>query len=288
MVAVQTSNREQIEFWNGSAAERWLREQELLDLALSPFGLAAMDRLALAAGESVLDVGCGSGQTLLQLAERVGTSGRVLGVDPSQPLLARARERTRHLPQVELCEGDAASVALPRAEGGRPLQALFSRFGVMFFADPAQAFSSLRAQLSPDARLCFVCWQALEDNPWCAVPLAVARSVLGEAAPALPEAGAPGPFAFASPARASGALRDAGWERVEIEAFRIPVVMSTQGAEAAVNFSFQLGPVARLLVDQPDDVRSRIRQRLLERLAPLAKDGRLELEGAAWLVSART
>ena len=89
------SNREQIEFWNGTAAERWLREQELLDGALSPFGLAAMDRLAPLAGEQIVDVGCGSGQTLLQLAERVGSSGRVLGVDPSRPLLERARERTR-------------------------------------------------------------------------------------------------------------------------------------------------------------------------------------------------
>jgi hypothetical protein len=119
------------------------------------------------------------------------------------------------------------------------------------------------------------------------VPLAVARSVLGEAAPAPPTPGAPGPFAFASPARPSGALRDAGWNRIEIEAFRMPVVMSTEGAEAAVNFSFQLGPVARLIAEQADDVRAHVRQRLLERLAPLAKDGRLELEGAAWLVSAR-
>jgi SAM-dependent methyltransferase len=276
------SNQEQIEFWNGTAAERWLREQELLDRALSPFGLAAMDRLAPVAGEHVVDVGCGSGQTLLQLAERVGSSGRVIGVDPSRPLLERAGERTRQLPQVQLCEGDAASLELPRPAP----HALFSRFGVMFFADPAQAFSSLRAQLASGARLCFVCWQALDDNPWCAVPLAVARSVLGEVL-APPPAGAPGPFAFASPARSSSALRDSGWHRIEIEAFRMPVVMSTEGPEAAVEFSFQLGPVARLIAERPEEQRARVRQRLVERLAPLARDGLIELEGAAWLVSAR-
>ena len=108
MSSPEPSNREQIEFWNGSAAERWLSEQELMDRALGPFGLAAIERLAVAPGESIVDVGCGSGHTLLQLAERVGSSGRVLGVDPSRPLLQRAGERTRQLPQVELCEGDAA------------------------------------------------------------------------------------------------------------------------------------------------------------------------------------
>lgn len=277
----EPSNSAQIEFWNGLAAERWLQGQELLDRALDPFGLAAQERLAPVVGETIVDVGCGSGHTLLQLAERVGGVGRVLGVDPSRPLLARARERTAQLPQVELHEGDAASIELRG-----PLHGLFSRFGVMFFADPAQAFSSLRRQLEPDARLAFACWQSLDDNPWSAVPLAVAGSVLGEA-PALPEPGAPGPFAFASPARVSNALRDAGWHRIEIEGFRAPVVMSTDGVEAAVEFSFHLGMVARMLAERPEEIRERVRRRLTERLAPAAREGRVELEGSAWLVSAR-
>jgi SAM-dependent methyltransferase len=215
----------------------------------------------------------------------VGSAGHVLGVDPSRPLVERARERTRHLSQVELCEGDAASVVL-RGSEQRAWHGVFSRFGVMFFADPAQAFSSLRAQLEPGARLSFACWQALEDNPWSALPLSVACSVLGEV-PSLPDPGAPGPFAFADPARASSVLRDAGWQRIEIEAFRTPVLLSTQGAEAAIDFIFRLGPVARLLAEQPEDVGARVRQRLAERLEPLVREGRLELEGAAWLVSAR-
>ncbi|MEY4544734.1 MAG: hypothetical protein RL685_929 [Pseudomonadota bacterium] len=281
MSSPEQSNREQIEFWNGSAAERWLSEQELMDRALGPFGLAAIERLAVAPGESIVDVGCGSGHTLLQLAERVGSSGRVLGVDPSRPLLQRAGERTRQLPQVELCEGDAASVALRG-----PLHGLFSRFGVMFFADPAQAFSSLRAQLEPGARLAFVSWQPLEQNPWSAVPLAVAGSVLAEA-PVLPDPTAPGPFAFSNPARVQGVLRDAGWHQIEIEPFRTAVLMATDGAKSAVNFSFRLGPVARLLADRPTEQHERVRERLEEHFRPLVRDGRLELEGAAWLVSAR-
>jgi SAM-dependent methyltransferase len=285
MTVSEHSNREQIEFWNATAADRWLRGQEMMDRALSPFGLAAIERLAPASGEGIVDVGCGAGHTLLQLAERVGSAGHVLGVDPSRPLVERARERTRHLSQVELCEGDAASVVL-RGSEQRAWHGVFSRFGVMFFADPAQAFSSLRAQLEPGARLSFACWQTLEDNPWCALPLSVARSVVTEV-PVVPDPTAPGPFSFANPVRVNGVLRDAGWHHVTVEAFRTPVLMSTDGAETAVNLSFQLGPVARLLVDQPEDVRALVRQRLVDRLHPLVREGRLELEGGAWLVSAR-
>lgn len=285
MTAIEPSNREQVEFWNGTAAQRWLRGQEAMDRALGPFGLAAIERLAAAAGEGIVDVGCGSGHTLLQLAERVGSTGRVLGVDPSRPLLERARERTQHLPQVELCEGDAASVSL-RGSAQRPWHGLFSRFGVMFFADPAQAFSSLRAQLEPGGRLSFACWQPLAENPWSALPLSVACSMLGEA-PVLPDPTAPGPFAFASPARVKSVLRDAGWHQVEIEPLRVPVLMGSDGAESAVNLSFELGPVARLLAQRSEEDRVRVRQRLADVFHPLVREGRVELEGAAWLVSAR-
>jgi SAM-dependent methyltransferase len=275
------SNREQIEFWNGSAADRWVSHQEKMDRALAPFGLAALDALAPATGEAIVDVGCGAGSTLLQIAARVGGSGRVVGLDVSRPLLSRARELTSHLPNVALVEGDAATQAF-----SEPFQGLYSRFGVMFFADPLAAFTSLRAALVPEGRLAFVCWQALEDNPWCYLPLVVTRALLPEP-PFVLDPTAPGPFAFASPARLTGVLRGAGYHRIELEAFRTEVTLADEGLAAAVDFSFQLGPVARLLAEQPDPIRALVRQRIGERLAPLLRDGRVELEGAAWLVTAR-
>ncbi len=251
-----------------------------MDRALEAFGSAALDRLSPAAGESILDVGCGTGATLLQLFERVGPGGKVVGLDPSRPMLERARERTRHLPGVSVVEGDAATHSF-----AEPFQGLFSRFGVMFFADPAQAFTRLRGALVPEGRLAVVCWQSLEDNAWCHLPLIAARAVLSGGPPVDPHA--PGPFAFASPARVTGILRGAGFRRIELEAFRTPVALATDGLDGAVDFSCQLGPVARLLADQPDEVRAQVRQRIGEKLAPLLRDGRLELEGAAWLATAR-
>lgn len=278
---VESSNREQAEFWNGIAAERWVRHQARLDRALEPFGEAALDRLAIAPGQSVLDVGCGTGGTLLSIVRRLGGQGHVVGVDLSGPMLARARERTFALPLVELVEADATAYAF-----GPRFDALFSRFGVMFFADPVLAFSALRRTLRAPGRLGFVCWQAFEDNPWLHVPLSAARSLLTEPPPAN-DPHAPGPFAFADPSRVRDLLGRAGYSDIGIEAFRSPVLMSEEGLEAAVDFTFQTGPTARLLAEQPEPLRQLARERIREQLARFAAGERVALEGAAWLVSAR-
>ena len=191
------------------------------------------------------------------------------------------RERASQLPNVSVLEGDAATHSF-----AEPAAGIFSRFGVMFFAEPEPAFTQLRKALVPEGRLAFACWQALDDNPCFYLPLVVARALLPKPLPAV-DARAPGPFAFASPARVTSILRAAGFRRIELEAFRTGVTLATEGLEAAVDFSFQIGPVARLIAEQPDELRARIWQRIAEKFAPLVRDGRVELEGAAWLVTAR-
>lgn len=276
------SNQEQIDCWNGVAAERWVQNQTEIDRALSPFGAAALERLAPAAGEAIVDVGCGAGDTLLELAARVGHAGKVVGVDASRPLLARARERTHGLANVEVIEADAATHAFdPRFHG------IFSRFGVMFFADPVQAFSHLRAALAPGGRLAFVCWQALNENPWVYVPLVAARTILKDAAPSA-DPDAPGPFAFARAERVRELLTHAGYDQVVVEPFRAPVLLSDGGIDAAVTFASRVGPVARLVAEQPDSLRLAVRDQVHADLLPYSRGGRVELDGLAWVVSARS
>src|SRR5947209_193330 len=141
-----TVNSEQIEYWNGAAAEIWVAQQERLDRQLDALGNAALEALAPRAGEHILDVGCGSGQTTLQLAGAVGPGGRVVGVDISQPMLAAAEKRKKDAP-VSFLRADAQTHAFDQ-----PFDAIYSRFGVMFFADPVRAFANLRRSLKPRGR----------------------------------------------------------------------------------------------------------------------------------------
>jgi SAM-dependent methyltransferase len=279
-------NREQIDYWNGAAAERWVQSQADIDRALGPFGREAIDRLAPREGERILDVGCGSGDTLLELARRVGDTGEIVGVDASRPLLERARARLQGTPRVQLLEADVSS------HSWQPqFDALFSRFGVMFFSDPVAAFVNLRHALAPGGRLGFACWQSLDDNPWCALPLMAALPVLDPPPPAPPPPApvphAPGPFAFADPRHVRRVLAAAGYARIELSSHRAPVVLSEAGLDPAVDFALRVGPVARLVAERSDAIRDIIRQRLRSALASATTGRTVALDGAVWLVSAR-
>src|ERR1700687_1040009 len=125
------------------AAEAWAEVREPLDRQLSPLGLRAIEALSPRGGEVIVDVGCGTGQTVLQLADLVGPEGRVIGVDIAPLLLDAARERANGLDHISFIEGDAAVLDLP----GESIDAFFSRFGVMAFPDTAAAFSNFGRML---------------------------------------------------------------------------------------------------------------------------------------------
>jgi SAM-dependent methyltransferase len=204
-----------------------------------------MDRLAPAPGETLLDVGCGCGDTSLELARRVGAEGEVLGLDISAPMLDVARRRAKEdgARGLEFREADAQTAALP---GGR--DAVFSRFGVMFFADPVAAFRNLRRALRPGGRLVFVCWRPLAENLWMRLPAETAAGLVPPAPP--PEPGAPGPFAFADPDRVRRILAEAGFAGIEITPH--DEAIGGLDLEGTVEMSFRVGPLGAILRERPD------------------------------------
>jgi ubiquinone/menaquinone biosynthesis C-methylase UbiE len=170
-----------------------------------------LDRCAARPGEFVLDIGCGWGGLAVALARRVAPGGQVLGVDVSELMLARARElRPRGLP-VEFALGDAT--VYPFTPGRADL--LCSRFGVMFFADPARSFTNMRRGLRSGARVAFVCWREPRANPWLMLPLQEAYRHV----PRLPEVGPedPGAFSFAAERRVRDILERAGFDAIRLE-----------------------------------------------------------------------
>jgi SAM-dependent methyltransferase len=277
------ANAEQIAYWNEISGPRWVAQQQLLDDQISPLGLAAMERARVSTGERVLDVGCGCGQTTLQLAERVGPRGWLTGVDISAPMLERARERAaeRGLANARFVLADAQEARLGEFD------LVFSRFGVMFFADPTAAFSNLRAQLAPGGRVSFVCWQEMKRNPWMQVPM---RSVAQHVAlPAPPAPGAPGPFSLADAARLRGILDQAGFAAGAIEPLEgeLRIGGADGGLASAVEVMMRTGPAAAALRDADAAARARIADAMREALAPYAAADGVRLGYAAWLVSAR-
>jgi SAM-dependent methyltransferase len=243
-----------------------------------------MQCAAIKAGEHILDIGCGCGQTSLELARQVGLQGSVLGIDLSLPMLERARDRQREqgLTNIEFLQTDAQThrFASPRFD------LAFSRFGVMFFADPTAAFTNLRSALRPQGRLCFVCWQGLEKNEWAKVPITAAAQHI--ALPSPPAPGTPGPFAFADQTRVRQILTNAGFGEIDLTSHETQLSMGGASTVSdAVDFSLEIGPVAALLRDADAAAREQVRGSLHAALTPFAKHDGVRLKGAVWIVQAR-
>lgn len=279
-VPIASSNDEQIGYWNAMAGPVWARHQQQLDRQLAPLGAEAMRVLAPASGEHIVDIGCGCGDSALQLAAHVGRGGSVVGVDISEPMLDVARRR---LPpdgavQPEFRRLDAQTDDL----GRQVFDAVFSRFGVMFFSNPVVAFGNIRAALQPQGRLTFVCWRPLPDNPWMAAPMAAAAPLLPPAPPMDPIA--PGPFAFADDARVRFILQSAGFADVRISPFDTRI--GGGGLEDTVNLTLGVGPLGRVLRDHVrlvDAVAGAVREAIRSFETPQG----VLMPAAVWVVSAR-
>jgi SAM-dependent methyltransferase len=280
----EQDNTAQIAYWNDRAAITWTALQERLDTQFEPLTTLALDAAAPVAGEHVIDIGCGCGATILALAERVGPAGSVLGLDVSKPMAARARERiaASGLANARVILSDAATHDFGQV--GADL--LFSRFGVMFFADPIAAFANLHRAMRPGGRLLCVAWRPLAENPWFTVPLTAASSLLPPQPPSDPEA--PGPFAFADPDRTRRIFTSAGWKGATFVRQDVPIRIAATGQlERATELATRVGGLARILADADPDTTARVRKAVADALKTHDGPGGIVLSGSIWLISAR-
>lgn len=273
-------NSEQIAEWNGAMGQRWVAMQQDIDRIVAPFGDAALKAAAPQPGERVIDIGCGCGDTSIEIARIVGEKGAVLGVDVSRPMLEVARSRGANWAHLSFRDGDASEAELPAKT-----DLLFSRFGVMFFSQPSQAFSHLRRSLRTGGRCVFVCWRTPRDNAWAMTPLSAARTAMGVTpAPADPEA--PGPFAFADGERLRTILSGAGFGDIDVQRFDAALSVGETPRAAAEN-AVQIGPVSRFVREVGVEHLPIILDAVERTLAPLAaSDGHVSLNGSTWIVSA--
>lgn len=269
----------QAEYWNEQAGPVWVDLNQVLDAQVEPLGAPAMAMLALKAGETVLDIGCGCGQTSWQLAQAVGSEGAVEAVDLSAPMLAVARARTpiAGAARPRFRQADAETDAL-----GAGFDAAFSRFGVMFFPRPAAAFANIRRAVKPGGRLAFVCWRSVAENPMMRAPAEAAAPFLPSSPPTDPHE--PGPFAFADGERTRRLLAEAGWADVAVRPADIPV--GGQPLEGATDLALRIGPLGAAVRRDPA-LAEKVRPAVRAGLEGYVASGKVWFPAAVWMVSAR-
>jgi SAM-dependent methyltransferase len=278
---IHADNAAQADYWNASAGQRWTDYQEHQDQVLRPVSDRLIAAVAPKPGDRVIDVGCGCGATTIDFAARVTPGGEVLGVDISEPMLGRARERAPQDQPIRFERADATVYDFK--PGAADLVA--SRFGVMFFADPARSFANLRKALKPGGRLAFACWREAKQNPFFILPLREAS----KHAPPLPETNPedPGPFAFASEARVRQILKDAGFADIVLKPHDLELDIATgRGLETAVRAAMTIGPTSRMLDGQSEAVRAAVTADIRKALAAHARGDSVPLGAAIWIVTA--
>jgi SAM-dependent methyltransferase len=277
------ANAAQRRYWNTVAGPRWVaspgfrerRNQESLALLLAHLGLAG--------GESVLEIGCGTGALTVPLAAAVGEHGRVVAVDISEPMLGAARQRVGEsgLRNITLLHGDAQVFELEPAT----FDLATSRMGVMFFADPTAAFRNIGGALKPGGRLAFACWASLAENRHWLISYDIALRHLGPPAPAT--ANEPSPLAFADPDYVRGVLAAAGFAEIAVERAHPTIVGGSPEEEARQ--ALMMGPTARLIEEKnpAEETRQTIAREIEAAFAAEAASGPIRLAATIFLVAAR-
>jgi SAM-dependent methyltransferase len=272
--------------WNAESGGHWVRQQAQLDALLAPWSDRLADAIGLRAGERVLDIGCGCGSTSRAAAAAVGSAGRVVGVDLSEPMLAHGRELAdaAGLGNVRFRRGDCQVDALTADDDATPYDVAISRFGVMFFDDPVAAFANVARVLRPGGRLAFVSWAPMAQQEWLTVPF----TALAEHVPAAGLAPAPGPgmFGLSDPEMLADVLRRAGWVDVAVDSERRSMVAGGS-VDDAVGLVMSSGVGRAAMAGVPDDVAGVAVAAVRAALAGHVTARGVELAGVALVTTAR-
>jgi SAM-dependent methyltransferase len=277
---VVVPNADQIAYWDGPAGEHWAAEQDRYDRINVAFRERIVAALEAEPGERVLDVGCGNGALSVAIGPLVDRGGSVLGLDISGPMLAAAARRAGEagLDNVSFQRGDAQ---VHRLDDGA-FDAVVSRFGVMFFDDPAAAFANLARALRRGGRIVFTCWQELVRNEWLMVPADAALAFVPM--PELGAPGQPGPFSLADPDRIRAVLST--FVDVTLEEVTAPMRLGDT-IEDVVAFLQRTDMADTLMKDVDAATAAAVWAAVAEALVPYASAEGVTLNGVAWLVHAR-
>jgi SAM-dependent methyltransferase len=279
MNVTRRTEDEQAARWKGPAGHAWVDAQPVLDGMLRPFEDLLVDAVLAEPARHVLDVGCGTGATTLAVARRLGTQGRCVGIDISEPMISAARARAeREGVQASFVRADAQDHEFEPAT----FDTVISRFGVMFFNDFVQAFTNLRRAAKDDARLRFITWRGPAENPFMTTAERAAAPLLPNLPARRPDE--PGQFAFADAGRVHHILEESGWTGIDVRPIDVACALPEK---ELVGYFTRLGPVSLVLGEADERTRQRVVETVRAAFDPFVQGTEVRFTAACWMVGAR-
>jgi len=280
------ANEEAIEAWNGPLFDRFVRFRDIVITGLGAHGEVALELYPPQSGQRVLDVGCGFGDTTQRIAELVGPSGEVVGVDVAERFIEVSREEAAQA-GLRNVRFDVRDVELTDFDGEQ-FDYAYSRFGTMFFANPVAALRNVRRALRPGGRLCSVVWRRKLDNDWMHSAELVVKGFVEKPEDSEEPTCGPGPFSMADADTTSAIFLSAGFADITLHRCDIPILIGAD-IDGAIEFVTALGPageVLRLLGDRADEQRPQILAALRKDLARFEGPDGVTAPASTWIVAA--
>jgi SAM-dependent methyltransferase len=280
------ANDETIRAWDGPLYDRFVRFRPLVTTGLGAHGEVALQLEPPRPGQRVLDLGCGFGDTTQRIAELVGPTGAVVGLDVAPRFIETAREElaATALTNVRFVVADAQSDPL---DG--PYDMVFSRFGTMFFANPVAALRNVAAALAPGGRLAMVVWRRRLDNDWLYRAQTIVEGIVSRPEEYDEPTCGPGPFSMADADTTSEVLLHAGFGDIGLRRCELPIVIG-RDVEEAIDFVMAIGPageILRLAGERAEHLHGEVRQALRDGLAEFEDGGVIRAPASTWIVSAQ-
>jgi ubiquinone/menaquinone biosynthesis C-methylase UbiE len=281
----QEETTEFVDFWNEVLVPKFTKYRHVLVGGLTHHSAKIFPSLEVREGDRAVDVGCGFGDTAIELAQRVGPGGSVLGIDCCEAFLdiARGDAAAAGVDNVEFVNAD---VQFYPFEGD--FDFCFSRFGTQFFENPVAGLKSMRRSLKPGGTMTMIVWRGIEDNPW----LGMAKDIVLRFLPPPGEDGrscGPGPFSMASESLVTKQLEIAGYTGLKFERVDAPLMVGNS-PDDAVGFQLALGPageVFREAGEEAEKQRSEITAALLSELSQYETGEGVVLPSSSWVITAR-
>lgn len=274
--------------WAGETSQRWAAHAEQLEAMLAPVDAILLSSVAIGAGERVLDIGCGRGVTTRAASAATGPTGTVSAIDISPTLIGEA-ERIAPLDgaaEITWITDDASTHPLAAAS----FDVAVSRFGVMFFDDPTSAFANIGQAVRSGGRLVCAVWQRQDASEfqWLAIDVAV-RVAAQHGVTLRPDPPDSGPFAYGALHHTEPILQASGWTDVTVTPHELTLHVGGPGTtpERAVAMGRNVGPLATLLRDVPDDVADAIARVLADEMQTRWDGVGVALRAAIAIVTAR-
>ena len=274
-------NQEQKEFWNEKKGKIWVSLESNIDKMLGPLGHHAIKILNPKSGEKILDIGCGTGSTSQSLSKLVGENGLITGIDISEPILNFAKNQleNRNIKNIDFIQEDAQTFNLSNFN----YDAIFSRFGIMFFEDPFFAFKNIKKSLNSRGRITFICWSNREENDWITLSSKVASQFLE--LPPKNNPREPGPFAFEEYSYIKEILTKSGWKNINIKNHKENIIVGKTLYHAAA-FLSKMGPMSVPFENSNEKTKAKVIEALKECYSKYLIPKGVEFHFSTWIVSA--